>query len=52
MLIKGFSIFISLVHFDEGMAAISAISVEGHQRNISVKLFRNQAIIGLGGDVI
>ena len=29
MLIKGFSIFISCGHFDEGMGAILAISVEG-----------------------
>ena len=39
MLIKGFSFFISCGHFDEGMRAIVAISVEGHPRNISVKLF-------------
>ena len=39
MLIKGFSIFSSCCHFDEGMGAIYAILVEGHQRNISVKLF-------------
>ena len=37
MLIKGFSIFISCGHFDEGMGAILAISVEGHPRNIFVK---------------
>ena len=40
MLIKVFSIFISCGHFDEGMGAILAISVEGHPRNISVKLFK------------
>ena len=34
MLIKGFSIFISCGHFDEGMGAILAISVVGHPRNI------------------
>ena len=39
MLIKGFSFFITSGHFDEGMGAIVAISVEGHPRNISVKLF-------------
>ena len=39
MLIKGFSIFISCRHFDEGMGAILAILVVGHPRNISVKLF-------------
>ena len=38
MLIKVFSFFISSSHFDEGMGAIVAISVEGHPRNISVKL--------------
>ena len=36
MLIKDFSIlFISCGHFDEGIGAISAISVEGHPRNVS-----------------
>ena len=38
MLIEGFSIFVSCGHFDEGMGAIQAISVEGHPRNISVKI--------------
>ena len=51
MLIKCFSIYISGGYFDEGMGAILAISVVGHPRNISVKLFWNQAI-GQGGDVI
>ena len=41
MLIKDFSIFISWGHFDEGMGAILAISVEGHPRDISGKLFFN-----------
>ena len=41
MQIKGvfFIIFISCGHYDEGMGAILAISLEGHPRNISVKLF-------------
>ena len=39
MVINGFSFFISSGHFDEGMGAIVAISVEGHPRKISVKLF-------------
>ena len=39
MLIKGFTIFISYDHFDEGRGAILALSVEGHPRNISVKSF-------------
>ena len=33
------------------LTAILAILIEGHTRNISVKLFWNQAI-GLGGDVV
>ena len=32
MLIKGFSIFRSCGHFDEGMGAIYAILVEGHPK--------------------
>ena len=44
MLIKGLNVFpffffISSGHFDEGMGAIVAISLEGYSRNISVKLF-------------
>ena len=39
MLIKGFSIFISCGHFDEGMGTILEISVEGHPKYISVKLY-------------
>ena len=39
MLIKGFYIFIYSGNFDKGMGAILAISVVGHPRNISVKLF-------------
>ena len=39
MLIKGFSVYISCGHFDKGMGAILAISVEDNPRNISVKLF-------------
>ena len=41
MLIKDFSIFISRGHSDDGMEAILGKSVEGHPRNISVKLFWN-----------
>ena len=51
MPIKGFSIFISCGQFDEGVGAILAILVEGHPRNISVKLFENWSI-GLGEDII
>ena len=41
MVIKGFSFFffISCGHFEEGIRAIVAISIEGHPRNISVELF-------------
>ena len=39
MLIKGFSFFIFSGHFDEGMGAIVAISVQGHLRNISMNYF-------------
>ena len=39
MLMKGFSNFISCGHFDSGMGAILAITVVGHQRDISVTLF-------------
>ena len=40
MLIKGFSFFffISSGHFDKGMGAVVAISVEDQPKNISVKL--------------
>ena len=43
MLIKRFY-FINGGHFVEGMGAILAISVEGHPRNIFVKLFWKQTI--------
>ena len=39
MPIKGFSIFVSCGYFDEGKGVILAISVVGHQKNISVILF-------------
>ena len=39
MLFKGFSIFSSGGHFVQRNKTISAILVEGHPRNISVKLF-------------
>ena len=50
MSFKGFSIFISGGHFAQHSVTILAILVEGHPRNISVKLFWNQAIGP--GDVI
>ena len=40
MLIKVFFFFfISCGHFDKRIEALVAISVDGHPRNISVKLF-------------
>ena len=48
---EDFSILSSGGHFDQQSKTILEILVEGHPRNISVKLFWNQAI-GLGGDVI
>ena len=44
MLIKGFSTVISCGHSDEGMGAILAISVVGHPRNISVRLFEMEQL--------
>ena len=44
---KGFSIFSDVLR----SGTILAILVEGHPRNISVKLFRNRSI-GLEGDVV
>ena len=38
MLIKGFSIFITCGHFDEGVGPFLAIPVESHPMNISVIL--------------
>ena len=46
-----FSIFSSGGHFVQRSGTILAILVEGHLRNICVKLFRNRPI-GLGGDVV
>ena len=43
--------FTSGGHFIQRSGTILAILVEGHQRNISVKLFGNRAI-GLWGDVV
>ena len=51
MSFKGFSIFSSGGHFVQWSGTIFAVLVEGHPRNISVKLFCNRSI-GLGGDVI
>ena len=51
MTFKGFSIFSFGGHFVQQSGTILAILVEGHPKNISVKLFWNQAI-GPGGDVI
>ena len=51
MSFKGFSIFCSGSHFVQWSRIILAILVEGHPKNISVKLFGNQAI-GLRGEVI
>ena len=49
--LKGFSIFSSDGHFVQRSGTILAILVEGRQRNIHVKLFRNRPI-GLGEDVV
>ena len=43
MSFKGFSIFSSSGHFVQPSGTILAIFVEGHRRNISVKLFWNRA---------
>ena len=50
MSLKDFSIFSFDGHFVQQSITILAILVEGHPRNISVKLFWNQPI-GLGEDV-
>ena len=46
-----FLVFSSGGHFVQRSGAILAILVEGHQRNSSVKLFKNP-FTGLCGDVI
>ena len=51
MPIKDFSIFSSDGHFVLRSRTILAILVEGHSRNISMKLFKNW-VIGLGEDVV
>ena len=51
MTLKGVSIFSSGDHFVQLSGAILAYLVEGHPRNISVKLFENWSI-GLGVDII
>ena len=43
MSFKGFSIFSFGGHFVQWSGIIFIILVEGHQRNISVKLFGNRA---------
>ena len=48
---KGFSIFSSGGHFVQSSRAILANMVEGHPRNMSVKLFENWSI-GLGVGII
>ena len=50
MLFKGFLLFCSGCHFAQRNGTILAIFVEGHSRNIPVKLFQNP-LTGLGGDV-
>ena len=50
MSFKGFSIFNSGGHFVKQSGTILAILVEGHSRNIPVKLFQNP-LTGLGIDV-
>ena len=50
MSLKGFSIFSSGGHFVQLSGTIFAILVEGHSRDIPVKLFQN-LLTGLGEDV-
>ena len=45
MLFKGFTIFSSGGHFVQQSRTIFAILVKGYQRNISVKLFCNRALV-------
>ena len=51
MLFEEFSIFSSGDYFVQQSKTILAILEKGHKKNISVKLFWNQAT-GLGGDVV
>ena len=51
MLFKGFSILSSGGHFVQQSETIIAYLVEGHPRNISVKLFENWSN-GLGVNII
>ena len=51
MSFQGFSVLTSGGNFVQQSRIILAIYVEGHPRNISVKIFRNRAM-GSGGDVI
>ena len=50
MSLKGFSIFSSGGHFVQLSGTIFAILVEGHSRDIPVKLFQNP-LTGIGEDV-
>ena len=49
MSLKGISIFSSGGHFVKPRTTISAYLVEGHPRNISVKLIDKRAMMALGG---
>ena len=51
MLVKGFTIFSYSDHFVQPNQTILLNLVEGHPRNISVKLFENWSI-GLEVDII
>ena len=51
MFFKGFSIFSSGGHFVQWSRIILATNVDGHLKDIFVKLFCNPTI-GLGGDAI
>ena len=51
MLLKGFSIFSSGGHFVQPSTTILAYLVEGHPRNISMKLLENWSI-GIGADIM
>ena len=51
MSLKSFSIFSPGGHFVQPSTTILAYLVEGHPRNITVKLLENWSI-GLGADII
>ena len=52
MSFKGLSILSFIGHFVQWRETILAILVKGHPSNISVKLFLNNRVIALGGDVV